>query len=90
MKTTQQGRLPPLYPNGRPGNFWAVMYLNSLNGWLVDTSEMPRPLEPVTPAQQPQAAMMSLTPAVEEGTLSTGVWRDGLAWTDDLPIKDAP
>lgn len=35
----------PLYPSGRPENFWAAMYFNTSNEWRVDVSDMPVPLE---------------------------------------------
>lgn len=35
----------PLYPSGRPENFWAAMYFNTSNEWKVDVSDMPVPLD---------------------------------------------
>ncbi|MGL5525677.1 MAG: hypothetical protein ACRDCY_18170 [Aeromonas veronii] len=38
----------------------------------------------------PTVAMMSLGPAEHESVISTGLWRDDLAFADDLPFRDSP
>lgn len=50
--------LSPIYPNGRPGNFWACMYFNSLPP--LDTQPEPTETVPYWIKEPPLAQQQSV------------------------------